>query len=147
MDKTITVLLQLSLITPFVMLLIAALVTCGVLRGKPRWPTVAGIALTSLVAVSCLCFFSSRLEQQTYSLTLVNWLALAGESSPQLQIGVLFDPVSLAFYGLISLASLFFLLLSLIRRVVIHGHSICLALVRQVELSYRPVFWNCFSSG
>ena len=61
MDKTITVLLQLSLITPFVMLLIAALVTCGVLRGKPRWPTVAGIALTSLVAVSCLCFFSSRL--------------------------------------------------------------------------------------
>ncbi len=112
MDKTITVLLQLSLITPFVMLLIAALVTCGVLRGKPRWPTVAGIALTSLVAVSCLCFFSSRLEQQTYSLTLVNWLALAGESSPQLQIGVLFDPVSLAFYGLISLASLFFLLLS-----------------------------------
>lgn len=111
MDKTITVLLQLSLITPFVMLLIAALVTCGLLRGKPRWPVVAGVVLTSLVAVSCLCFFSSRLELQTYSLTLVNWLAVAGESTPQLQIGVLLDPVSLAFYGLISLGSLFFLLL------------------------------------
>ncbi|WP_417382699.1 hypothetical protein [Gimesia sp.] len=112
MNKTITVLLQLSLITPFVMLLIAALVTCGVLRGKPRWPVVTGVSLTSLVAVTCLCFFSSRLEQQTYSLTLLNWLTLAGQSTPQLQIGVIFDPVSLAFYGLISLGSLFFLLLS-----------------------------------
>ncbi|QDT91146.1 hypothetical protein [Gimesia algae] len=106
-----TVLLQLSLITPFVMLLIAALVTCGILRGKPHWPVVTGVALTALVAVTCLCFFSSRLEQQTYSLTLLNWLSLAGESTPQLQIGVLFDPVSLGFYGLISLGSLFFLLL------------------------------------
>ncbi|WP_417386527.1 hypothetical protein [Gimesia sp.] len=112
MDKAITVLLQLSLVTPFVMLLIAALVTCGVLRGKPHWPVVAGVTLTSIVAVTCLCFFSSRLEQQTYSLTLLNWLALAGKSTPQLQIGVLFDSVSLTWYGLISLCSLFFLLLS-----------------------------------
>tara|TARA_R100001132_G_C3275701_1_gene99449 strand:- start:9019 stop:10893 length:1875 start_codon:yes stop_codon:yes gene_type:complete len=110
-DKITTVLLQLSLITPFVMLLIAALVTYGLLRGNPRWLIVTSVALTSLVAVTCLCFFGSRLTQQAYSLRLLNWLPLAGEGDPQLQIDVLFDPVSLAFYGLISLASLFFLLL------------------------------------
>ena len=111
MDKTITLLLQLSLITPFVMVLVAALVSFRILKGRPHWPALIGVVLTTMVAVTSLFFFRSRIQSQSYSRTLIDWRSLGSGEESRLSIGVLFDPLSLAFFLLISLASLFYLLL------------------------------------
>ena len=112
MDKTITLLLQLSLVIPFVMLVIAALVGFRILKGNPRWPTFIGVFLTAVTALTSVFFFSSTIQSQSYSQTLIRWLSLSSASEMNLQIGVLFDPLSLSFFLLISLASLFYLLLN-----------------------------------
>ncbi|QDV48821.1 NuoL/Nad5 family protein [Gimesia fumaroli] len=111
MDKTITLLLQLSLITPFVMVLVAALVGFRILKGRPHWPALIGVVLTTMVAVTSVFYFRSRLQSQSYSRTLIDWLSLGSGEEGRLSIGVLLDPLSLAFFLLISLASLFYLLL------------------------------------
>lgn len=111
MDKTITLLLQLSLITPFVMVIVAALVGFRILKGHPHWPALIGVALTASVAVTSVFFFRTTIQSQSYSRTLIHWLSLGSGDENRLQIGVLFDPLSLSFFLLISLASLFYLLL------------------------------------
>jgi len=111
-DKTITLLLQLSPIIPLVMVLVAALVTFRVLKSNPRWPAFIGVSLTAIVALTSAFYFSSTIQQQSYSQTLLRWLSLSDEPQTALQIGVLFDPLSLSFYLLISTASLFYLLLN-----------------------------------
>ncbi|WP_299465101.1 hypothetical protein, partial [uncultured Gimesia sp.] len=105
MDKTITLLLQLSLIIPLVMVLVAALVTFRVLKSNPRWPAFIGVSLTAIVALTSAFYFSPTIQQQSYSQTLLRWLSLSDEPQTALQIGVLFDPLSLSFYLLISTAS------------------------------------------
>ncbi len=112
MDKTITLLLQLSLIIPLVMVIIAALVGFRILKGNPRWPAFIGVSLTAIVALTSVFYFSPTIQLQSYSQTLLRWLSLSDEPATTLQIGVLFDPLSLSFYLLISLASLFYLLLN-----------------------------------
>tara|TARA_R110002095_G_scaffold138534_1_gene120103 strand:+ start:8007 stop:9893 length:1887 start_codon:yes stop_codon:yes gene_type:complete len=110
-DKTITLLLQLSLITPFVMVIVAALVGFRILKGNPHWPALIGVSLTTMIAVTSAFFFRSTIHSQSYSRTLIDWLSLTSAADARLQIGVLFDPLSLSFFLLISLASLFYLLL------------------------------------
>lgn len=112
MDKTITLLLQLSLVIPFVMLIIAALVGFRILKGDPRWATLIGVFLTTLSALTSVFLFSSTIQSQSYSQTLIRWLSLSSAPASSLQIGVLFDPLSLSFYLLVSLATLFYLLLT-----------------------------------
>tara|TARA_R110002111_G_scaffold256979_3_gene324778 strand:- start:136985 stop:138871 length:1887 start_codon:yes stop_codon:yes gene_type:complete len=111
-DKTITLLLQLSLIIPLVMVIVAALVGFRILKGNPRWPSFIGVSLTTIVALTSVFYFSPTIQQQSYSQTLLRWLSLSDEPATTLQIGVLFDPLSLSFYLLISIASLFYLLLN-----------------------------------
>ncbi|WP_298867285.1 hypothetical protein [uncultured Gimesia sp.] len=111
MDKTITLLLQLSLIIPFAMVIVAALVEFRILKGNVRWPVFIGVFLTSATALGSLFFFSSTIQSQSYSQTLIRWLSLSRVPESNLQIGVLFDPLSLSFYLLISVASLFYVLL------------------------------------
>jgi len=110
-DKTITLLLQLSLIIPFAMVIVAALVGFRILKGHLRWPVFIGVFLTSVTALGSLIFFSSTIQSQSYSQTLISWLSLSSVPESSLQIGVLFDPLSLSFYLLISLASLFYVVL------------------------------------
>lgn len=111
MDNTITLLLQLSLITPFVMLLVAALVGFRILKGHPHWPALFGIGLTTLVALASAILFRTTIQSQTYSKTLIQWLALGSDETQRLSIGVLFDPLSLGWLLLIAMASLVYLLL------------------------------------
>ncbi|QDU48412.1 hypothetical protein [Gimesia panareensis] len=112
MDKTITVLLQLSLIAPFVTVLMSALVASRILKGNPRWPALLGVSVSTLVALTAVIYFSPLLREQSYSQTLIRWLTLPGQPSLPLEIGVLFDPLSLTFYALLSLGMLCYLLLS-----------------------------------
>lgn len=110
-DKTITLLLQLSLIIPFVMVVVAALIGCRILKGHPRWPALIGVSLTSIIAVTSTIFFSPVIHNQSYSQTLINWISLSGNPEVTVTIGVLFDPLSLSFYLIVSMASLFYLVL------------------------------------
>ncbi len=111
MDKIITLLLQLSLVIPFVMVVVAALIGFRILKGNPQWPAFIGVFLTTATALFSIFFFNSTIQSQTYSQTLIRWLSFSSAPEMNLQIGVLFDPLSLSFYLLISLASLFYLLL------------------------------------
>ncbi|QDT99583.1 hypothetical protein [Gimesia aquarii] len=112
MAKTITLLLQLSLIIPFVMVIVSALIGLRVLKGNPRWPALIGVSLTTIVALTSTLFFRSTIHSQSYSQTLLHWLTLSDHPEVALQIGVLFDPLSLSFFMLISLVSLFYLVLN-----------------------------------
>ena len=112
MDKAITLLLQLSLIIPFVMVIVAALVGFRILKGDPRWPALIGVSLSTITALISVFFFSPTIQSQTYSQTLIHWLSLSSATETTLKVGVLFDPLSLSFYLLVSAASLFYLLLN-----------------------------------
>jgi len=111
-DKTITLLLQLGLVVPFVTVVMSALVACRILKGNPRWPALLGVSVTTLVAVASAGYFSPLLGEQSYSFPLVRWLTLPGETSLPLEIGVLYDSLSLTFYTLVSAGMLCVLLLS-----------------------------------
>lgn len=111
-DRTITLLLQLGLVVPFVTVLMSALVACRILKGNPRWPALLGVSVTTLVAVASAGYFSPLLGEQSYSFLLVRWLTLPGETSLPLEIGVLYDSLSLTFYALVSAGMLCVLLLS-----------------------------------
>lgn len=111
-DKAITLLLQLSLIIPFVMVIVAALVGFRILKGNPRWPALIGVSLSTITALISVFFFSPTIQSQTYSQTLIHWLSLSTATETTLKVGVLFDPLSLSFYLLLSAASLFYLLLN-----------------------------------
>lgn len=112
MDKTITLLLQLSLIAPFVTVLMSALVASRVLKGNSRWPALLGVSVTTLVALAAAIYFSPLLREQSYSQPLVRWLTLPGTTTFPLEVGVLFDSLSLTFYVLVTVGMLCFLLLS-----------------------------------
>ena len=111
MDKTITLSLQLSLIAPFVTVLVAALVSSRFLKSNPRWPALLGVTLTSLVALIAVLYFNPLLGMQSYSQTLISWLTLSSKPAVSLDFGVLFDSLSLSFYLLLSLVTLSFLVL------------------------------------
>lgn len=123
MAKTITLLLQLSLVIPFVMVIVSALIGLRVLRGNPRWAALIGVSLTTIVALTSTIFFSSTIQSQSYSQTLIHWLSLSDKPEVTLQIGVLFDPLSLSLFLLISLASLFYLVLNDSWAVLPSSHS------------------------
>lgn len=112
MSKTITLLLQLSLIIPFVMVITAALSRYRDLKSNPRWPAFIGISLTVIVALTSTIFFSPTIRSQSYSQTLTEWLSLSSDPGTTLQIGVLFDFLSLSFFTIVSIASLFYLVLN-----------------------------------
>jgi len=134
----ITLLLQLSLVIPFAMVIVAALVGFRILKGNPRWPAFIGVCLTTFTALSSVLFFSSTIHSQSYSQTLIRWLSLSSTPEMNLQIGVLFDPLSLSFYLLISLASLFYLLLNHTTVTIPASHS---------NHSFSPLlFLLCFFS-